>query len=182
MESPETIRLHDKTFRVWVPYAELSEAIGKIAEKINHDYKDKGKPFFLGVLNGSFMFMAELMKGISLDCEVSFVKMASYSGLKSSGGVADLIGLAENIEGRHVIIVEDIVDTGASIEHLTKLLEKHKPASVAVAAMLFKPSVYKKERRIDYYAMEAPDKFIVGSGLDYDGLGRNYKDIYELSE
>lgn len=178
----KTIRLHDKTFRVAIPYGTLKKSIAELAGRINKDYQGHESPLFVGVLNGSFMFMSELMKNIDFDCRISFVKIASYQGMHCSSAITELIGLTDNIKDRHIIIVEDIVDTGNSIEHLIKSLVGHEPASIAVAALLFKPECYTKERPVDYYAMEVPDKFIVGFGLDYDGLGRNYKDIYEIAE
>ena len=176
-----TVKLNDKTFQLSIPHEQLIKAISRVGGQISHDYADKECPLFLGVLNGAFMFMGELMQHIDLNCEVSFIKMASYSGTASTGKVQELIGLSKSIEGRHVIIVEDIVDTGGSIDHLFKLLTAHKPASIAVATLLFKPDSYRKTYKIDYPALEIPDKFIVGFGLDYNQLGRNLKDIYELA-
>lgn len=176
-----TVKLNDKTFQLSIPHKQLIKAISRVGSQISHDYADKECPLFLGVLNGAFMFMGELMQHIDLNCEVSFIKMASYSGTASTGKVQELIGLSKSIEGRHVIIVEDIVDTGGSIHHLFKLLTAHNPASIAVATLLFKPDSYRKTYKIDYPALEIPDKFIVGFGLDYNQLGRNLKDIYELA-
>ena len=181
MAATQTIRLHDKTFRLSIPHDRLVGAIGEVAQRINRDYARRACPLFLGVLNGSFMYMAELLQHIDFTCEVSFVKLASYNGTSSTGAVQELIGLTNNLQGRHIIIVEDIVDTGGSIEHLIRSLIGHNPASISVSTLLFKPEAYKKEHKIDYYAMAIPDKFIVGYGLDYDQLGRNLKDIYELA-
>ena len=182
MDNSKTILLYGKRFREIIPYEKIKMAVEKVAERINLDYKGKDTPVFLGVLNGSFMFMSELLRKIDFNCEVSFVKIASYQGTTSSGHVTELIGLTDNIKGRHVIIVEDIVDTGNSIEHMLELLEKHEPASVSVATLLLKPDSYKKERPVEYYALSIPDKFIVGFGLDYDQLGRNLDSIYEIEE
>lgn len=182
MDNSKTILLHGKRFREIIPYGEVNRAVDEVAKRINLDYKDKENPVFLGVLNGSFMFMSELMRKIDFNCEVSFVKIASYRGTMSSGDVTELIGLADNIKGRHVVIVEDIVDTGNSIEHIIKSLVGREPASIAVATLLFKPDAYKKERPIEYYALSVPDKFIIGFGLDYDQLGRNLNGIYEIAE
>lgn len=176
-----TVTLHDKTFRQSISHEQLIEAISRVGRQITHDYANKECPLFLGVLNGAFMFMGELLQHIDLNCEVSFVKLASYSGTATTGKVQELIGLSKSIKGRHVIIVEDIVDTGGSIDHLYQLLTAHHPASIAVATLLFKPSSYNKTYKIDYPALEIPDKFIVGFGLDYNQLGRNLKDIYELA-
>lgn len=176
-----TVTLFDKTFRRSISHEQLIEAISRVGRQITHDYAHKECPLFLGVLNGAFMFMGELLQHIDLNCEVSFVKLASYSGTATTGKVQELIGLSKSIKGRHVIIVEDIVDTGGSIDHLFKLLTAHNPASIAVATLLFKPDSYRKTYKIDYPALEIPDKFIVGFGLDYNQLGRNLKDIYELA-
>ena len=170
----KTIRLHDKNFRLAIPNGRICDAIGRVADRINKDYAGRETPLFVGVLNGSFMFM--------LDCEASFVKIASYRGTASTGKVHELIGLSTDIRGRHVVIVEDIVDTGASIEHTVNLLKAKAPASIAVATLLFKPEVYRKEIGIDYCALKVSDRFLVGFGLDYDQLGRNLKDIYEATD
>ena len=172
----KTIRLHDKNFRLAIPNGRICDAIGRVADRINKDYAGRETPLFVGVLNGSFMFMAELMQRITLDCEASFVKIASYRGTASTGKVHELIGLSTDIRGRHVVIVEDIVDTGASIEHTVNLLKAKAPASIAVATLLF------KEIGIDYCALKVSDRFLVGFGLDYDQLGRNLKDIYEATD
>lgn len=182
MDNPKKVKLHDKTFRVMIPAEELDTAVDRIAERINADYADKDTPLFLGVLNGAFMFMAELMKKIDFNCELSFVKLSSYSGMNSSGKVSELIGLKNNIEGKHVIIVEDIVDTGESMEHLIRSLSGHKPASLEVATLFFKPKAYTKDFPIKYRALEIGNEFIVGFGLDYDELGRNLKDIYVATD
>lgn len=176
------VTLKDKTFELSIPYERIEKEIDALAARINEDYKDLDTPLFLGVLNGSFMFMAELMQRIEFPCELSFVKLASYVGTSSTGKVSELIGLKDNLEGRHIIVVEDIVDTGESIEHLMRSLVGHRPASVEVATLLFKPDSYKKELPIRYRAMEIPNDFIVGFGLDYDQLGRNLKDIYKIVE
>ena len=136
------IRLHDKTFRVMIPAAQIDSAVAAVAERINADYRDKQLPLFIGVLNGSFMFMSDLMKKIEFDCELSFVKLASYCGTCTTGDVRSLIGLNNSIEGRHVIIVEDIVDTGESIEHMVRDLESRRPASISVCTLFFKPDSY----------------------------------------
>ena len=176
------VKVKDKTFKIFKPYEEIAAAIDAVAERIEADYADKECPLFLGVLNGSFMFAAELMQRVSLESEIQFVKLASYSGTSSTGSVANLIGLKNDIKGRHVVIVEDIVDTGGSIDHLMKTLAEHEPASVEVATLLFKPASYTKHYNIKYPAMEIPNDFILGFGLDYDELGRNLRDIYILAD
>ncbi|MDR2912113.1 MAG: hypoxanthine phosphoribosyltransferase [Alistipes sp.] len=175
------MKLHDRTFRVMIPAAEISAAIDTLAERINSDYAERAAqqpPLFLAVLNGAFMFAAELIGRVGFDCEVSFVKLASYDGTGPSGCINDLIGLDRSIEGRHVIVVEDTVDTGASVEHLLNILAEHRPASVEVAAMFFKPALFTRDFEIRYRAMEVGTEFLVGFGLDYNGLGRNYRDVY----
>ena len=178
----KTIRLHDKNFRLAIPNGRICDAIGRVADRINKDYAGRETPLFVGVLNGSFMFMAELMQRITLDCEASFVKIASYRGTASTGKVHELIGLSTDIRGRHVVIVEDIVDTGESIEHMIGELKSHNPASIEVCTLFFKPDSYRKQLPIKYRAMEIGNEFIVGYGLDYDQLGRSLKDIYVVTE
>lgn len=182
MDNSKTVKLHDKTFRVMIPAEQLDAAIAKVAEQVNRDYADKDTPLFLGVLNGAFMFMAELMKKIEFNCELSFVKLASYSGMNSTGKVSELIGLKNNIEGKHVVIVEDIVDSGESMEHLIRSLSGHRPASIEIVTLFFKPKAYTKDFPIKYRALEIGNEFIVGFGLDYDELGRNLKDIYVVTD
>ena len=178
----ETITLHDKKFRIMIPAEKIDEAVSAVAARINADYADKQTPLFVGVLNGSFMFMSDLIKKIEFQNELSFVKLASYEGTTSTGEVKSLIGLTTPIEGRHVIIVEDIVDTGESIDHMIGELERPHPASIAVCTLFFKPGSYRKQRPIKYRAMEIGNEFIVGYGLDYDQLGRSLKDIYVVTE
>ncbi len=172
------IKLKELTFEVMIPGEKIDEAVAAVAQRINCDYAERQTPLFLGVLNGSFMFMSDLMKKIELDSELSFVKLASYEGTSTTGSVKSLIGLNSSIEGRHVIIVEDIVDSGNSIEHLVETLSPLNPASIRICTLFFKPNAYQKQLPIDYVAMEIGNEFIVGYGLDYDQLGRNLKDIY----
>lgn len=178
----KVIKLHDRKFRVMIPAAKIDEAVTAVAQRINADYADKDTPLFVGVLNGSFMFMSDLIKKIEFNSELSFVKLASYEGTQTTGDVKCLIGLNQSLEGRHVIIVEDIVDTGESIERMVRDLEKFHPASIAVCTLFFKPGSYRKQIPIDYRAMEIGNEFIVGYGLDYNQLGRNLKDIYVVTE
>ena len=178
----DIIKLHDKKFKIMIPAEKIDEAVSAVAQRINEDYGDKETPLFVGVLNGSFMFMSDLIKKIEFNNELSFVKLASYEGTCSSGCVKSLIGLNGSIEGRHVIVVEDIVDTGESIEHMLRDLEARRPASVAVCTLFFKPASYRKSYPIQYRAMEIGNEFIVGYGLDYDQLGRSLKDIYVVTE
>lgn len=175
------IKVKDKSFKPFISEEKLQESIKEVARKINQDYKGK-TPIFLGVLNGSFMFFSDLLKSIELECEVSFVKMASYEGTSTTGVVNELIGLNEDIEGRDIILIEDIVDTGNTLEKLHKMLAEKNPASIKIATLLYKPDAYTKAHAIDYVGIEIPNAFVLGYGLDYDGLARNLKSIYVLNE
>lgn len=174
------IKLHDKYFVTSIPNEEIERAICGVARQISEDYRDKDCPVFLSVLNGSFMFTASLMKSIDIQAELSFIKLSSYDGTESTGCVRQLLGLNKNIKGRNVLIVEDIVDTGNTIVELVKLLQEAGAADIKVCTLLLKPDSYDKEIKIDYPAIKIPNDFIVGYGLDYDELGRQYKDIYVL--
>lgn len=173
------VKLEDKVFVPYLDEKKISDAVKSIAADVNRDYKGKN-PLFLVVLNGAFLFAADLLRSIELECQVSFVKFSSYSGTSSTGKVKELIGLNETLEGRDVIIVEDIVDTGTTIVQLVEDLKNRKTASVRIASLLFKPDAYKKDVKIDYVGLQIPNDFIVGYGLDYNGLGRNLKDIYVI--
>lgn len=174
------VTLKDKQFKPYIRSEQIEAAVKKVAQQINSDLKNE-MPLFVAVLNGSFMFAADLMKEINFPCEISFVKMASYHGTESTGKVNELIGLNQNIEGRTVVIIEDIVDTGNTIEKLTSILKEKKVKNFKIATALLKPSVYKKSIKIDYVGLEIPNDFVVGYGLDYDGLGRNLKDILVIA-
>ena len=175
------IKLHDKTFRHFIPAERIEKAIDDLAVKINADYAGtKEVPVLLCVLNGSILFTAELMKRLDFDVDLMSIKLSSYAGTSSTGDVRTEMGLTGDVTGKEVIIVEDIVDTGRTIEALVNLLHERKASKVKVCTMLLKPEMYKKDIVLDYVAMNIPDDFIVGFGLDYDGLGRNYKDIYVL--
>ena len=174
------VKVHDKTFELYIPYKKISSVIEKMAHKMNEELADKN-PLFLCILNGSFMFAADLYKRIKLvETEISFVKLASYQGDSSTGKVKQLIGLNEDIEGRTVVILEDIVDTGITITNIQEQLDKLNPKEVLVATMLLKPDSLQKEVDLDYVGLEIPNDFIVGFGLDYDGYGRNLIDIYTV--
>ncbi len=175
------VRLHDKEFEPFIAESDVSTAIDRVAARMEQEYAGK-RPLFIGVLNGAFFFAAELVKRLGLECEVTFVKVASYHGTRSTGKVSELIGLSERIEGRHVVVLEDIVDTGSTIRHIMDALAEHHPASVRIAALLFKPEAYKQDIPIDYVALEIPNAFVVGSGLDHDGLGRNLPGILKIAE
>lgn len=176
-----TITLGDKQFVPYIPEKQILESIAQLAVRINKDLAGQ-KPLFLVVLNGAFLFAADLLRNISIDCEVSFVKLSSYHGTSTSGSVKQLIGLNENIKGRTVVIVEDIIDTGITLENILEQLATREPGAVYTAALLFKPEAYKKTHRVDYTGIEIPNAFIVGYGLDYDGLGRNLRDIYVVKQ
>ncbi|HEU4472382.1 MAG TPA: hypoxanthine phosphoribosyltransferase [Flavisolibacter sp.] len=175
------IKLHDKTFDTYLTETEIQEKIRQIAEQLNHDYKDK-RPLFIAILNGSFMFAADLFKQLSIDAEICFIKLASYRGMKSSGSVITAIGLDQDLFNRDVVIVEDIVDTGRTLNEFLPKLEHQQPKTLKIAALLHKPEATVHPLRIDYLGFSIPDKFVVGYGLDYDGLGRNLKEIFQLSQ
>ena len=173
----KSVTIHEHTFKIKITSAEINKAVGKVAQRINYQLKGR-KPLFLAVLNGSFMFASDLMKKIKIDCEISFVKVSSYEGTSTTGNIKQLIGLNEDITGRTIIIIEDIVDTGTTIENVFEQLEALGAADIKVATLLFKPEAYTKNVPIDYVAITVPNDFLVGYGLDYNGLGRNLKDIY----
>ena len=177
----KTIKILDKEFCISITEAQINEAVQALANKINADHKGCDEPpLFLAVLNGAFMFAANLIKRIDFPCEISFVKLASYHGERSSGKVTELIGISDALVGRNIIVIEDIVDTGNTYESLMATLQRHHPKSVKIATLLLKPEVYKKQQHLNYVAMEIPNEFIVGYGLDYNGLGRNLPDIYTV--
>jgi|TARA_Y100000385_G_scaffold285530_1_gene345610 hypoxanthine phosphoribosyltransferase len=171
------ITLADKNFRLFISAQDLKSAITFLADKINHDYSHKS-PVFLCVLNGSFIFASELIKQFKYDCKVSFIKLSSYQGIASTGNIRELIGLNENLNQKDVIIVEDIVDSGATVANVVDNISKLNPRSIEVATLLFKPKAYQKNIPINYSAVEVGNEFLVGFGLDYNGLGRNLEEIY----
>ena len=175
------IHLHDKSFVPFITSDEIEFAISNLAKQMDDDFFDE-TPIFIGVLNGSFMVMADLMKHYRGMCEVSFVKVISYQGTESTNSVKQLIGLNENLEGRTVVIVEDIIDTGNTLEELKNIFKDKNLKHLKIATLFFKPEAYKKDIKIDYVGIRIPNKFIVGYGLDYDGLGRNLPDVYQLAE
>lgn len=177
------ITLKDKTFKTMLTYEQISTAINKVADRLNEDFANCAEPpILLCVLNGSIMYMAELMKRVTFNCQIVSTKLTSYEGTASTGKVRQALGLTADIKGRDVIIVEDIVDTGHTIVALKQILADAGAKDSYVCTLLLKPEAYKQDVRIDYTALEIPNKFIVGFGLDYDELGRNYKDIYVLDE
>ena len=174
------IKLHDLYFKPFISEHEIDTAVQNMVDAIAKDLDDE-MPVFVGILNGSFMFCADFMKAYSSECEISFVKMASYEKTASTCKVNHLLGLNENLKGRTVIVLEDIIDTGNTLEKIYEILENEDIKTLKIATLFFKPSVFDKKLKIDYVGMEIPDEFILGYGLDYDGLGRNLSDIYKLS-
>ena len=175
------VTIKDKTFKTFIPEAEIKQRVKAVAEKINR-YMAGKNPLLLAVLNGSFMFAADLMRDITIPCEISFVKLASYQGTTSTGEIKEVIGLNEDIAGRTVIIVEDIVDTGATMKRMIETLGTRNPESIHICTLLLKPDKLRVPLDIAYTAIEIPNDFILGYGLDYDQQGRNLRDIYTLVE
>jgi hypoxanthine phosphoribosyltransferase len=174
------IKLHDKSFDTYLSEAVIQEKIKELAAQINADYEGK-RPLFIAILNGSFMFAADLFKHLSIDAEICFIKLASYKGMKSSGNVVTAIGLDQDLFDRDIVIVEDIVDTGKTLHDFLPKLAHQQPASLRIASLLHKPEATQFPLTIDYVGFSIPNKFVVGYGLDYDGLGRNLKEIYQLA-
>ncbi len=174
-----TVTLHDKSFRLYQPASAIAAAVASVAASLNADYATR-QPLLVAVLNGSFMFTADLVRQLTLDgVEISFVKLASYEGTESTGAIKQLIGLRENVSGRHVIILEDIVDTGHTAAGLVRTLEEQGAASVEIACLLLKPASVRVPLAVRYAGLEIPNDFVVGYGLDYDGLGRHLPDLYQ---
>lgn len=174
-----TIQIKDKNFSLSIPEKKIQEAVKKVGEAINNDLADQN-PLFIGVLNGAFMFAADLMKYVTIPSEITFVKLSSYEGLYTTGNVKEIIGLNESVIGRNVVVIEDIVDTGITMERILSSLKVKGAASIRVATFLQKPDALQRDIQIDYIAMKIPNDFIVGYGLDYDGYGRNLRDIYTV--
>lgn len=175
------IHLNDKTFEVFIHEVEILKEISSLADTINSEYQGK-EIVFIAILNGAFMFASDLIKSISNPCEISFVKVSSYSGTSSKGRVDELIGLNTDLENKHVIILEDIVDTGITIDKIITLMKAESPASIKVCTLLFKPSAFLGKKEPDYVGFSIPNKFVVGYGLDYNEKGRNLREIYQLKE
>ena len=175
------IEVNDKKFEPYISSAEIHERIVSLANEINTDYKGK-RPIFIAILNGSFMFASDLFKQINIDAEICFIKLASYKGTRSTGNVITSIGLDEPLQNRHVVIIEDIVDTGNTLHKFLPQLYNQQPASLKIAALLHKPEALQFPIVIDYLGFSVPNKFLLGFGLDFDGLGRNLAEIYKLIE
>ena len=177
----DTVKIKDKSFRVSIPETEIKQRVKALAEQMSKDLEGKN-PIFLGVLNGSFIFAADLMREMTVPCEISFVKLASYQGTTSTGKVREVLGINENLSGRTVVIVEDIVESGQTMKQMIESLGTRNPESVRICTLFFKPEKLKEDLNLDYVAFSIPDDFIVGYGLDYDGLGRELKDVYTIVE
>lgn len=175
------LQVHDKFFVPYIAEADINKRIHELAQKIDADYKGK-KPLFIAILNGSFMFASDMFKHITIEAEICFIKLASYKGTKSSGQVITAIGLDTDLTGRHVIVLEDIIDTGKTLSEFLPQLQNQQPLSLKIAALLHKPEATVYPIPIDYLGFSVPNKFLLGYGLDYDGLGRNIKEIYQLTD
>jgi len=173
------INLKDKTFEVFIPETEISAMVHSVANAINNS--GIKNPLFIAVMNGAFLFAADVMKKITIhNAEISFIKLSSYEGTETTGEVSRLIGIEDNISGRNIVVLEDIVDTGITLERIIKLLEKENVADIKIATLLFKPNAYTKDIYIDFIGKSIPNDFVVGYGLDYDEIGRNLPHIYKL--
>lgn len=177
----DTIQIKDKRFTTFIPEEKILTEVARVADEISRDLSGSD-PLFVSVLNGSFMFTADLMKRLDIPCEISFVKLASYEGTSTTGRVKELVGLNDDISGRTVVIVEDIVDTGLTMQRLLETLRAKNPKDIRIATLLVKPDKLQVDLKIDYVAMNIPNDFIVGYGLDYDGYGRNFRDIYIVED
>jgi hypoxanthine phosphoribosyltransferase len=173
------MRINDSNFELYIKEADIQKRILEIAQEINEEYKDKN-PIFISVLNGSFMFAADLMKHINIRSQISFIKVTSYKATESTGVIQNLIGLNENVFEKHVVLIEDIVDTGNTISHLIDSLSALGTKSLEVATLLHKPEALKRHVELKYIGFNIPNKFVIGYGLDYDGYGRNLPDIYQI--
>ena len=173
------ITVKDKRFKTYLSHQQIDERIKELGKQINEDYKAE-EPLFIAILNGSFMFASHLYQRITLPSQITFVKVASYSGTSSTGKVTSIIGLDMPIAGKHIILVEDIVDTGNTMNELLKQLHEHQPASIKIVSLIQKPEALKHPIKVDYTGFKIPNEFIVGFGLDYDGYGRNLPDIYQV--
>jgi hypoxanthine phosphoribosyltransferase len=175
----KNIRVKDKEFTPFISESKLQRTVKQISRQINQDMTGK-VPLFLVILNGAFIFASDLLRKVTIDCDITFVKLASYEGTSTTSSVKELIGLGEVVKDRTVIILEDIVDTGITIDHVIRMLKKMEASDVKVAAMFFKPDAFQKDFRIDYKGMDIPPDFVVGYGLDYDGFGRNHPGLFRL--
>ncbi len=173
------VQVHDKHFKLFIPEEKIQKEVTRIAREMNRELAHKD-PIFLGILDGAFMFASDLYKQLSFPCQITFLKLASYSGTKSTGTVKQLIGINLDLKDRVVVVLEDIVDTGVTLETIIRQLSGYQPEEIRVATFLHKPDATIREVKLDYVGMEIPNDFILGYGLDYDGYGRNFKEIYQL--
>ena len=173
------VQVHDKSFEPFIDEAAIQKEVSSVAREMNHDLAAKD-PIFLGILNGAFMFASDLYKQLEFPCQITFLKLASYSGTQSTGSVKQLIGINRDLKDRVVVVLEDIVDTGVTLETIIRQLSGYEPAEIRVATFLHKPEATIREVKLDYVGMEIPNNFILGYGLDYDGYGRNFREIYQL--
>ncbi len=178
----DSVKVYDKEFKLSIPYSQIVEAIKNIASKLNKDYSGKDYPVFISVLNGSFIFAADLLKELNFQHSISFIKVASYAGSNSTGKIKQLFGIDEDLKNKNIIILDDIIDTGNTIDYICREIEKQKPQSIKVVSLFLKEEIYRGKIKIDYIGLKIPDKFIIGYGMDYNGLGRHYKNIYELTD
>jgi hypoxanthine phosphoribosyltransferase len=175
------LQVHDKVFVPYISEGSIRDGVARVATQINDEYAGK-RPLLLGILNGSFIFAADLFRNLTIEAEISFIKLVSYKGTSSTGNVVTAVGLEENLAGRHIILVEDIVDTGKTLSSFLPDLIQRGPASVRIATLLSKPSALKYDVTVDYNVFEIDNKFVIGYGLDYDGLGRNLPELYILKD
>ena len=177
----QKVKIRDKEFAVSIPKKQIEKRIAELGEQITKDYQGK-HPVFLVVLKGAFLFAADLIRNVKLDCEITFIRVGSYEGTQSTGVVRSILGLSEKIHDKHLVVIEDIVDTGNTIVHLLDELKKSHPLDIRVATLLLKPAALKHNLQVDYIGFSVPNDFLVGYGLDYDGLGRNLDEIYKIVE
>lgn len=175
----KTVQVLDKQFEISIDSSTIQKRVKQLAEQINQKYSNQ-EVFFIGILNGSFMFFSDLLKNISIDCQISFLKVASYQGTSTTGKVKKLIGLTDDISAKNIIIVEDIIDTGITMESILQQISQYQPKNVEIATLLYKPNAFEKDYKLHYIGFEIPNDFVVGYGLDYNGLGRNLDAIYKL--
>jgi len=176
---PETVKLHDLEFMPYLSAIELSRVVDELSEKINIKYEGK-TPLFVVVLNGAFMFASDLFKKVSVDCEISFLRVSSYRGTASTGEVKELMPIGTDVSGRDIILLEDIVDTGKTMGEVKQKMKEAGASSVSICTLLFKPDAFQGDYLVDFVGVEIPDRFVVGYGLDYDGLGRNLPSLYQI--
>ena len=174
------ITIHDKNFELFIDRSSIRKAVNKLAQQLKEDLNGE-VPIFISILNGAFIFAADFMRAYEGECEISFIKLASYQKTASTGNVKKLLGINEDLKNRTVVVLEDIIDTGTTLQSIYEILGKEQVKALKIVTLFFKPDVFRKELHIDYVAFEIQDRFIVGYGLDYDGLGRNLPDIYKLS-